>query len=675
MGLGKTLETLACTVGNPPSEDDLENGLFRTLIVVPANAVNQWIDEIYRHGDNLHAAQYKESARHRMAQLNSCNIWLVSYQEVSSHYPTNAAIKAREHDDSLSKEDCDARRMKHSGPLMKMKFLRVILDEAHAIKNWQSHSETMRTKFFGHALFKLPKPRVLKDVKVPMSREETIIYRHVSLLALNTNNTDIFEDKFRKRAVKDLDKPLGPGFVTNWLLYVLRLRQAVAHPFLLESLMRQEFEAEDYVWLKGELSQIRTDRPLILQIGSWCEEEQQHRSDIEHKDIDAAGLNAQFDFLPQLQKLERRKEMLDKMEDGEDTSDMVGADGAEQDISELCKRCGLPPDSGFSPKCGHLFCQECIEGHITAMAEGVAQGLDCSECSRLVSNIKSSMRNGSSGQPRSSDENVTNSGSGRRARKRKGRGRGDDVNGLQPTSSTKLESLLIQESDKKSADELTPSAKTIVLKNIIMDWRSRYPGDKMIIFTQFVDMGRIIGRILQKEDIPFLYFFGSMSQTQKYQAQEDFTKKEEIGILALNLACANRIFILDLWWNYAMEQQAFGRVYRMGQTKRTVRARIMVKNTIDERMAELQAKKIKAIDAAIRDHDSSRMVLTNEEVAGLLGRVIFDEHGRMKDIVSDYDDESDDSYDESDEEEDSSDDETRSEISSQGSGRGSSGTQ
>ena len=108
---------------------------------------------------------------------------------------------------------------------------------------------------------------------------------------------------------------------------------------------------------------------------------------------------------------------------------------------------------------------------------------------------------------------------------------------------------------------------------------------------------------------------------------------------ALNLACANRVLILDLWWNSAMEQQAFGRVYRMPQHKETYFGRIMARNTIDERMAELQHQKLKVIGDAIKDHDSSKLTLSLEDIASLLGRPVRDAEGNIVDIVSDYNDE------------------------------------
>ncbi len=107
---------------------------------------------------------------------------------------------------------------------------------------------------------------------------------------------------------------------------------------------------------------------------------------------------------------------------------------------------------------------------------------------------------------------------------------------------------------------------------------------------------------------------------------------------ALNLACANRVVVLDVWFNSAIEQQAFGRVYRIGQTKHAVFGRIMAKNTIDERLAELQAQKLRMIDKTIKDHDSSKVTPTAEEIASLFGRLVRDEEGNIAYIEADYDD-------------------------------------
>ena len=61
MGLGKTVETLACIASHPPSGEDLENGLRTTLVVVPASAVGQWIEEVWKHCDGISVSHYRRS--------------------------------------------------------------------------------------------------------------------------------------------------------------------------------------------------------------------------------------------------------------------------------------------------------------------------------------------------------------------------------------------------------------------------------------------------------------------------------------------------------------------------------------------------------------------------------------------------------------------------------------
>lgn len=62
---------------------------------------------------------------------------------------------------------------------------------------------------------------------------------------------------------------------------------------------------------------------------------------------------------------------------------------------------------------------------------------------------------------------------------------------------------------------------------------------------------------------------------------------------------ASRVIVLDPWWNDCMEQQAFGRVWRFGQTKESAITRFVVENTVEQKMIEMQTKKREAIDQVI----------------------------------------------------------------------------
>jgi uncharacterized membrane protein YgcG len=97
--------------------------------------------------------------------------------------------------------------------------------------------------------------------------------------------------------------------------------------------------------------------------------------------------------------------------------------------------------------------------------------------------------------------------------------------------------------------------------------------------------------------------------------------------------------MVDLWWNTAVEQQAYGRVFRMGQTKETWYIRVMTKRTIDGRMARLQKKKLVEIQSGFQDSDPNATFKRLEEVAECFGRPHRDESGRVVEVMSDYDEE------------------------------------
>jgi SNF2 family DNA or RNA helicase len=77
-------------------------------------------------------------------------------------------------------------------------------------------------------------------------------------------------------------------------------------------------------------------------------------------------------------------------------------------------------------------------------------------------------------------------------------------------------------------------------------------------------------------------------------------------IVGLNLTMASKVIMIDPWWNSASEQQAFCRVFRIGQREETFMSRLCVKNTVDEKLIEMQDRKDKEI-ASIMEDDGEKM--------------------------------------------------------------------
>jgi SNF2 family DNA or RNA helicase len=77
------------------------------------------------------------------------------------------------------------------------------------------------------------------------------------------------------------------------------------------------------------------------------------------------------------------------------------------------------------------------------------------------------------------------------------------------------------------------------------------------------------------------------------------------GAVGLNLTMASKVIMVDPWWNSASEQQAFCRVFRIGQKEETYMSRMCVRGTVDERLIEMQDRKKEEIDEVMEDKGKS----------------------------------------------------------------------
>lgn len=138
MGLGKTVQTLACMVGNPPTEEDEKRGVTATLIVVPSSVVRQWLEEIEIHVDCKKifpkVMQYKASMNIPESVLKELDIVVTTYTEVMKQFPFPDE-KGREDIANFGYKRWWKNAHDNLGPLHRINWRRVVLDEAHAIKN------------------------------------------------------------------------------------------------------------------------------------------------------------------------------------------------------------------------------------------------------------------------------------------------------------------------------------------------------------------------------------------------------------------------------------------------------------------------------------------------------------------------------------------------------------
>ena len=104
----------------------------------------------------------------------------------------------------------------------------------------------------------------------------------------------------------------------------------------------------------------------------------------------------------------------------------------------------------------------------------------------------------------------------------------------------------------------------------------------------------------------------------------------QCGAQSLDLTCANRVILVDPWWNKNKEEQAFSRVYRIGQEKETYCVRIVVKDSVDDDINEIQLRKTAEIDRTLQEvDDRDKLKLDMFEMASMFGKVHADVDGGM----------------------------------------------
>jgi SNF2 family DNA or RNA helicase len=159
---------------------------------------------------------------------------------------------------------------------------------------------------------------------------------------------------------------------------------------------------------------------------------------------------------------------------------------------------------------------------------------------------------------------------------------------------------------KRSAE---PSAKLDVLLEQIREVLEG--GHKALVFSQFTSLLRIVRDRLDASGTVYEYLDGStrdrQARVERFQNDPDcglFLISLKAGGLGLNLTAAGYVFLLDPWWNPAVEAQAVDRAHRIGQTRQVFAYRLIARDTVEEKVLELQKTK-KDLAAAIIGADNS----------------------------------------------------------------------
>lgn len=173
------------------------------------------------------------------------------------------------------------------------------------------------------------------------------------------------------------------------------------------------------------------------------------------------------------------------------------------------------------------------------------------------------------------------------------------------------------------------SAKIDKAMELLAMIRRDFPSEKVLVFSQFTSFLDLMEIPISDDGYNYRRYDGSMPNGDRDAAVDDFMKKPEVKIMLVSLRCGNaglnlyaatRVILLDPFWNPSVEDQAIKRAHRLGQTKPVTAYRILVKETVEDRILLLQEKKRQLVSDVLNPEARKGVSrLTVSELAGLFG--------------------------------------------------------
>lgn len=648
------------------NQPKLEKKNQTTLIVVPSSIVRQWEEEIAKHTEDTilnRVMVWKSGSRidtiDIVAALQSYPIVITTYQEVrlirlrtalASSYSTDREQVMRNYPkceppihlvtDKAKDEWWDKYYHAEKGPLLKMPFFRIILDEAQIIKNHMSRTSkacrllTAKYKwvisgtplsncmeelfsyfsFLGvegaatYAQFKTNYGRrndtsmqrldaILRTVMVRRTGADRLLGKPlITLPALDHQTIEVAFNSFERaiysvvrqrfiRKINDWSASKQVGQISkNILVMLLRLRQMCSHVLIVAPILRQLLEADDIESLWNAMqrhsqvgSETGTKTAKVIQKILQKALDEHQSSNADKIQVPSANNQASTIDLT----------IDDSGIDYHGIFNCFWREGAWDDVRgrSHCRACkGVPTASiKLAVPCGHLYCEGCLQALLESAKEAGVNAI-CCECQ----NPMTGAANMTAFNHIENEPEYLHSRSLPRAKKMK-------EEGISWPSIAGAESL---------------STKVQAITSTLEKWIEEDAEAKIVIFTLFLPIVKVFAKICSRKRWGYQEYTGAMSIRSREQALKKFKDPEKgnrvflmsmrAGGLGLNLTEASYVVITDPWWNTPAEDQAFSRTYRLGQERDCVVRKFVIKDTIEtELMLRLQEVKAAECDRII----------------------------------------------------------------------------
>lgn len=570
MGLGKTIQAVSLIMSDFPTKDP-------TLVLVPPVALMQWTAEIESYTDGklktlvFHGSNSK--AKNLQAKdLKKYNVIMMSYNTLESLYRKQEKGYKRKDDEGVSY------MYQEKSEIHKIKFHRVILDEAHCIKS--------RVTMTAKACFALKSKYRWCLTGTPLQNRIGEFFSLIRFL-----NIEPFASYFCKNCpCSTLEWSMNEKGACTHCGHYSMAHVSVFNQELLNPIQKYGNSGEG----KDAFGKLRllTEKIMLRRL-------KKDHTDSMELPVKEIFVDRQFfgeeenDFANSIMTNNRRKfntyaaegvllnnyanifGLIMQMRQVADHPDLILKKSGEGGQNVLvCCICDEAAEEAIRSKCQHDFCRTCAKDYIESQ--------DAPDCPRCHIQLQIDLE-----QPEMEQDEAL----------------------------VKKSSII----NRIKMENWTSSSKIELLVHSLHQLRSDNASHKSIIFSQFTSMLQLVEWRLRRAGITTVMLDGSMQPAQRQASINHFMNNVDVecflvslkaGGVALNLTEASQVFIVDPWWNPAAEWQSADRCHRIGQTRPCTITRLCIEDSVESRMVLLQEKKTNMINSTINSDDAAMESLT-----------------------------------------------------------------
>ncbi|WVO13666.1 hypothetical protein L204_101287 [Cryptococcus depauperatus] len=576
MGMGKTIQTIALLLSEPRSKP--------SLVVAPVVALMQWKNEIETHAEGFTVCLWHGQSRVKVNDLKKFDVVLVSYGTLEASF--------RRQQRGFKRGD---KFIKEKSPMHEFEWFRVILDEAHNIKERSTNA--------AKAAFALKAQYRWCLSGTPLQNRVGELYSLVRFLG-----ADPFSHYFCKKCpCKNLhwqfsDKrqcdscrhtPMDHCCFWNSEILTPIAKYGIESTgpghtafkklkILLDRIMlrRTKLERADDLGLPPRTIVVRRDyfspAEKELYASLFTNAKRTFATYVDQGTVLNNYSNI-FSLITRMRQMACHPDLVLRSKNSTTFKVQEGT---------VCRLCNDTAEDAIMSQCKHVFDRECIKQYLQ-IKQLKGHTPECPVCHIEISIDLEA-------EALDLEENT-------KARQ----GILSRLNLSHWKSSSKLEAL-VEELEKLRTKDCTV---------------------KSLVFSQFVSFLDLIAFRLQRAGFNICRLEGSMTPQQRDATIQHFMKNTGVtvflislkaGGVALNLTEASMVFMMDSWWNPSVEYQAMDRIHRLGQKRPVKVVKIVIEDSIEDQIVQLQAKKLAMTEAALsNDAESALGKLTVEDLGFL----------------------------------------------------------